>query len=196
MRIGKIERKTNETDISLELNLDGEGICDVQTGVGFFDHMLHQIARHGVMDLRIKAQGDLHIDPHHTVEDVGICLGYAFREALGTPAGIQRYGFASVPMDEALGEASIDISGRPFLVFNASIPGERVGQFDTELAEEFFRAFAMNARLTLHLNLRYGTNSHHCIEALFKAAARALRQAVSNDPRVPGVPSSKGALDT
>lgn len=196
MRIGKIERKTNETDISLELNLDGEGRCDVQTGVGFFDHMLHQIARHGVMDLKVAAQGDLHIDAHHTVEDVGICLGYAFREALGTPAGIQRYGFASVPMDEALGEASIDISGRPFLVFNAAIPGERVGQFDTELTEEFFRAFAMNARLTLHLNLRYGSNSHHCIEALFKAAARALRQAVSNDPRVPGVPSSKGALDT
>jgi imidazoleglycerol-phosphate dehydratase len=196
MRIGKIERKTNETDISLELNLDGEGRCDVQTGVGFFDHMLHQIARHGVMDLKVAAQGDLYIDAHHTVEDVGICLGYAFREALGTPAGIQRYGFASVPMDEALGEASIDISGRPFLVFNAAIPGERVGQFDTELTEEFFRAFAMNARLTLHLNLRYGSNSHHCIEALFKAAARALRQAVSNDPRVPGVPSSKGALDT
>ena len=196
MRIGKIDRKTNETDISLELNLDGEGRCDAETGVGFFDHMLHQIARHGVMDLRIKAQGDLHIDAHHTVEDVGICLGHAFREALGQPAGIQRYGFASVPMDEALGEASLDISGRPFLVFNAVIPNERVGGFDAELAEEFFRAFAMNARVTLHLNLRYGSNSHHCIEALFKAAARALRQAVSNDPRVPGVPSSKGALDT
>ncbi|MBI1320803.1 MAG: imidazoleglycerol-phosphate dehydratase HisB [Candidatus Hydrogenedens sp.] len=196
MRVGKIERKTNETDIALELNLDGTGNSDIETGIGFFDHMLQQIARHGVMDLKIAAKGDLHIDPHHTVEDVGICLGRAFTQALGEPKGIQRYGFASVPMDEALGEVSLDISGRPFLVFNAAIPGERVGEFDTELTEEFFRAFAMNARITLHLNLRYGSNSHHCIEGLFKAAARALRQAVSRDDRVTGIPSSKGALDT
>ena len=196
MRTATLERNTNETKIKVSLNLDGTGKAEVSTGVGFFDHMLAQIARHGLFDLTLKADGDLHIDPHHTVEDVGICLGKVFLEALGEPVGITRYGQGIVPMDEALGEAAVDVSGRPYLVFNAEIPGERVGQFDTELTEEFFRAFAVNARITLHLSLRYGTNSHHAIEALFKAAARALRQAVSIDPRVQGVPSTKGMLET
>jgi imidazoleglycerol-phosphate dehydratase len=196
MRTATLERNTNETKIKVSLNLDGTGKAEVSTGVGFFDHMLAQIARHGLFDLTVQADGDLHIDPHHTVEDVGICLGKVFLEALGEPVGITRYGHGIVPMDEALGEAAVDVSGRPYLVFNAEIPGERVGQFDTELTEEFFRAFAVNARITLHLSLRYGTNSHHAIEALFKAAARALRQAVSIDPRVQGVPSTKGMLET
>ena len=196
MRTATLERNTNETKIKVSLNLDGTGKAEVSTGVGFFDHMLAQIARHGLFDLTLKADGDLHIDPHHTVEDVGICLGKVFLEALGEPVGITRYGHGIVPMDEALGEAAVDVSGRPYLVFNAEIPGERVGQFDTELTEEFFRAFAVNARITLHLSLCYGTNSHHAIEALFKAAARALRQAVSIDPRVQGVPSTKGMLET
>ncbi len=196
MRTARLNRSTNETQISVSINLDGTGKAKVATGVGFFDHMLDQIARHGLFDIEIEAKGDLHIDSHHTVEDVGICLGKAFLEALGEPRGICRYGHAVVPMDEALAEATVDVSGRPFLVFNADIPGERVGQFDTELTEEFFRAFAVNARVTLHLNLRYGSNAHHAIEGLFKAAARALRQAVSNDPRVEGVPSTKGMLET
>ena len=196
MRTATLERNTNETKIKVSLNLDGTGKAEVSTGVGFIDHMLAQIARHGLFDLTVQADGDLHIDPHHTVEDVGICLGKVFLEALGEPVGITRYGQGIVPMDEALGEAAVDVSGRPYLVFNAEIPGERVGQFDTELTEEFFRAFAVNARITLHLSLRYGTNSHHAIEALFKAAARALRQAVSIDPRVQGVPSTKGMLET
>jgi imidazoleglycerol-phosphate dehydratase len=196
VRTARVERKTNETDITLSLNLDGTGKANVNTGVGFFDHMLTQIARHGLFDLEINAKGDLHIDAHHTVEDVGICLGKAFLEALAQPVGIARYGSAIAPMDESLAEAAVDISGRPFLVFRADIPGERVGQFDTELTEEFFRAFAVNARITLHLSLRYGSNAHHAIEGLFKAAARALRIAVSNDPRVQGVPSTKGMLET
>lgn len=196
MRTSRVERKTNETDICLSLNLDGSGKAGVSTGIGFFDHMLSQIARHGLFDLELKAKGDLHIDPHHTVEDVGICLGKAFLEALGEPAGIARYGSAIAPMDESLAEAAVDISGRPFLVFNATIPGERVGEFDTELTEEFFRAFAVNARVTLHLSLRYGSNAHHAIEGIFKATARALRIAVSIDPRVQGVPSTKGMLET
>jgi len=196
LRTAKVERQTNETGIVVEVNLDGSGQSNIETGVGFFDHMLEQIARHSLIDLMVQAKGDLHIDPHHTVEDVGICLGKALNEALGEPTGITRYGHGIVPMDEALGEANVDISGRPFLVFNAAIPGERVGQFDTQLTEEFFRAFAMNARVALHLNLRYGSNGHHCIEALFKAAARALRMALTTDPRVKGVPSSKGTLET
>lgn len=196
MRTARVERKTNETDITLALNLDGSGKTNVSTGVGFFDHMLSQIARHGLFDLELTAKGDLHIDPHHTVEDVGICLGKAFIDALGEPAGIARYGSAIAPMDESLAEAAVDISGRPYLVFNADIPGDRVGQFDTELAEEFFRAFAVNARITLHITLRYGSNAHHAIEGIFKATARALRAAVSLDPRVQGVPSTKGMLET
>jgi imidazoleglycerol-phosphate dehydratase len=164
--------------------------------VGFFDHMLTHLAKHGLFDVTVQAQGDLEIDAHHTVEDVGICLGKAFLKALGEPVGITRYGRATVPMDEALAEAAVDVSGRPFLVFNADMPGARVGEFDAELAREFFQAFAMNSRITLHLNLRYGSNVHHSIEGLFKAFARALREAVSQDPRVKGVPSTKGMLQT
>jgi imidazoleglycerol-phosphate dehydratase len=196
MRHAEIDRKTNETKITLSINLDGSGKSDIATGVGFFDHMLDHIARHGLFDLTIKADGDLEIDGHHTVEDVGICLGKAFLQALGEPVGITRYGSALVPMDEALAEVAVDISGRPFLVFNAPLPGTRVGEFDAELAEEFFRAFAMNSRCTLHANLRYGNNVHHCIEGLFKALGRALRSAVEKDPRVQGIPSTKGTLET
>ncbi len=196
MRTGEITRKTKETAISVSVELDGEGRSDISTGVGFFDHMLTHLAKHGLFDVTVQAQGDLEIDAHHTVEDVGICLGQAFLKALGEPVGITRYGRATVPMDEALAEAAVDVSGRPFLVFNADIPGARVGEFDAELAREFFQAFAMNSRITLHLNLRYGSNVHHSIEGLFKAFARALREAVSQDPRVKGVPSTKGMLQT
>ena len=196
MRTGEITRKTKETAISVSVALDGEGRSDISTGVGFFDHMLTHLAKHGLFDVTVQAQGDLEIDAHHTVEDVGICLGQAFLKALGEPVGITRYGRATVPMDEALAEAAVDVSGRPFLVFNADIPGARVGEFDAELAREFFQAFAMNSRITLHLNLRYGSNVHHSIEGLFKAFARALREAVSQDPRVKGVPSTKGMLQT
>ncbi|MFM1919863.1 MAG: hypothetical protein RLZZ303_1497 [Candidatus Hydrogenedentota bacterium] len=196
MRTAQIKRNTKETKISLSINLDGTGKAKIATGVGFFDHMLEQIARHGLFDLEVEAKGDLHIDAHHTVEDVGICLGKAFLSALGEPAGIRRYGQALVPMDETLAEAAVDISGRPFLVFNAAMPTPRVGDFDAELAEEFMRAFAMNARITLHVSARYGGNTHHVIEGLFKATARALRMAVEKDPRVSGVPSTKGMLET
>lgn len=196
MRASTLERNTNETKIRVALCLDGEGNAEVETGIGFFDHMLDHLGRHSGVDLTVKADGDLEIDAHHTVEDVGICLGQAFREALGTPVGIRRFGSALVPMDEALAEVAIDVSGRPFLVFNAEIPRGAVGGFDTELAEEFFRAFAMNARITLHINLKYGGNAHHCIEVIFKAFARALADAVTLDPKVKGVPSTKGMLET
>jgi imidazoleglycerol-phosphate dehydratase len=196
MREGRISRKTKETEIELVLRLDGEGRAEVATGVGFFDHMLTLFARHGLFDLEIKAKGDLYVDPHHTVEDVGICLGKAFAKAVGEPVGIVRYGHGIVPMDEALAEAVVDISGRPYLVFEADLPPGRVGEFDIELAEEFMRAFSVNARITLHLLLRYGKNAHHCIEGLFKAQARALGAAVRIDPRIKGVPSTKGMLET
>lgn len=196
MRSAQLKRDTKETQIAVSIDLDGSGEARVDTGVGFFDHMLDHLARHGGLDLEVRAQGDLHIDAHHTVEDVGICLGKAFLEALGTPRGIVRYGHAVVPMDEALAEAAVDISGRPFLSYDAAVPGERIGAFDVELAEEFLRAFAVNARITLHVVLRHGTNAHHCVEGIFKAVARALRQAVSIDPRVQGVPSTKGMLET
>jgi imidazoleglycerol-phosphate dehydratase len=195
-RTAQVQRKTKETDIALSLTLDGRGDSTVETGVGFFDHMLTHIARHGLFDLEVKARGDLHIDAHHTVEDVGICLGKAFLEALGDGAGLTRYGHAVVPMDEALAEAAVDFSGRPFLAFNADLSGGSVGEFDVALAEEFMRAFAMNSRMTLHIVLREGTNAHHCIEGIFKAVARALRQAASLDDRVEGVPSTKGMLET
>lgn len=196
MRRADISRDTNETSIALSVDLDGTGTADIATGVGFFDHMLHHIARHGLFDLTVKAKGDLHIDAHHTVEDVGIVLGKALLQALGEPTGIARYGQASVPMDEALAEVAIDLSGRPFLVFNAEIPKVSLNGFDSELCEEFFRAFAMNARMCLHINVRYGTNVHHIIEGIFKAVARALRAAVAHDPRVVGVPSTKGSIET
>lgn len=176
MRIAEITRKTKETDITVKLDLDG-GNADISTGIGFFDHMLTAFAVHGGMGLTVNAAGDLQVDGHHTVEDVGIVLGKAFKEAIGDMKGIARYGTAFIPMDEALGFASIDISGRPFLVFNAEFSDDRIGEFDTCLAEEFFRAFAFNAWVTLHLKCEYGKNDHHIAEALFKASAHAIKAA-------------------
>ncbi len=176
MRPAEITRKTKETDITVRLDLDG-GNADISTGIGFFDHMLTAFAVHGGMGLTVKAVGDLQVDGHHTVEDVGIVLGKAFREALGDMKGIARYGTAFIPMDEALGFASIDISGRPFLVFNAEFSDDKIGDFDACLAEEFFRAFAFNAGVTLHLKCEYGKNGHHIAEAIFKAAAHAIKEA-------------------
>lgn len=197
MRQAQVNRKTNETEIALRVNLDGMGDARIDTGIGFFDHMLNHIARHGLLDLDIKAVGDLHIDPHHTVEDVGICLGKALLDAVGVPKGIRRYGHAVIPMDEALAEVAVDFSGRPFLVFNADLPKGSLGGFDVELAEEFMQALAVNARLTLHVNLRYGKNTHHCIEGIFKALAQALRRALEIDPRnSDAIPSTKGMLET
>lgn len=176
MRTAEITRKTKETDITVKFDLDG-GNVDISTGIGFFDHMLTAFAVHGGMGLTVKAAGDLQVDGHHTVEDVGIVLGKAFKEAIGDMKGIVRYGTAFIPMDEALGFASIDISGRPFLVFNAEFSSQRIGEFDTCLTEEFFRAFAFNAAVTLHLKCEYGKNDHHIAEALFKAAAHAIKAA-------------------
>ena len=187
------ERNTAETQIRLSLDLDG-GEASASTGVGFLDHMLDLLARHGHLGLRVTASGDLDTGAHHTVEDVGIVLGQALDEALGDRGGIRRYGSALVPMDESLAECAIDISGRPFLAFDADLPAASIAGFDTELAEEFFRAVANSAKLTLHVSVRYGTNAHHMIEACFKAFARALRVAVSIDPDETGVPSTKGTL--
>jgi imidazoleglycerol-phosphate dehydratase len=195
MREAYIERETGETRVCLKVVFEGTGRAEVKTGIGFFDHMLTHIARHGLFDLEIAAEGDLEVDGHHTVEDVGICLGKAFLEALGDFRGIRRFGHAVIPMDETLAEASIDFSGRPFLRFEGELPRGRAGEFDSELAEEFFRAFAMNSRATLHLVLRTGNNLHHCIEGLFKAFAHALDEAVQIDPRVTDVPSTKGMLE-
>lgn len=191
MRNAEINRKTKETDITVKLDLDGENV-DISTGIGFFDHMLTAFAVHGGMGLTVKAVGDLQVDGHHTVEDVGIVLGKAFKEAIGDMKGIARYGTAFIPMDEALGFASIDISGRPFLVFNAEFSDDRIGEFDTCLAEEFFRAFAFNAGVTLHIKCEYGKNDHHIAEALFKAAAHAVKaaKAVSGSE----ILSTKGVL--
>ena len=188
------ERKTGETEVRLSLDLDG-GPYSAATGVGFLDHMLDLLARHGRLGLSVEATGDLETGAHHTVEDVGIVLGQALDEALGDRAGIRRYGSALVPMDEALAEAAIDISGRPYVAFDADLPVTSIAGFDTELAEEFFRAVANSAKLTLHLNVRSGTNAHHMVEASFKAFARALRVAVSIDPEESGVPSTKGTLN-
>ena len=194
-RTVSLTRTTSETDISLSLSLDGSGQADVATGIGFLDHMLTALARHGLFDLTVQAKGDLHIDFHHTTEDVGIVLGQAFARALGDKRGIRRFGHALVPMDEALAEAAVDISGRPFLAWNATFDRPKVGEMDTELFEEFFRAFAMNALLTLHITQRAGRNAHHIAEACFKSAARALRMATELDPRVgDAIPSTKGAL--
>jgi imidazoleglycerol-phosphate dehydratase len=192
-RQAKIERKTKETQIQLRLDLDG-GEARIATGVGFLDHMLELLARHGRLGLELEAKGDLKTGAHHTTEDVGICLGQAIDEALADRAGIRRYGSATVPMDEALAECAIDISGRPLCVFAADLPDVAIAGFDSELTEEFFRALANNAKLTLHLRVRYGSNAHHMIEAAFKAFARALREAVSVDPAESGVPSTKGTL--
>ena len=195
-RRAEISRETSETRIHLTLDLDGTGRAEVATGVGFLDHMLTALARHSMVDLSVKAEGDLHIDFHHTTEDVGIVLGQAIRRALGEKRGIRRYGQALVPMDEALAECAIDISGRPFLVWSATFSRDKVGEMDTELFEEFFRAVAMQSAMTVHLTQRAGTNAHHIAEGLFKAFARALRMAVEADPRAAGmVPSTKGTLD-
>ena len=192
-RTATIERKTAETEVSVVLNLDGGEVAP-STGVGFLDHMLELLGRHGRLGLVVNAEGDLETGAHHTVEDVGIALGQALDEALGDRAGIRRYGSALVPMDEALGECAIDISGRPYCRFDSELPTVSIAGFDSELAEEFFRAVASNAKLTLHVGTRYGTNAHHLIEACFKAFARALRVAVSIDPDETGVPSTKGTL--
>jgi imidazoleglycerol-phosphate dehydratase len=193
-RSADIHRTTGETDVRLSLDLDGEGAGERATGVGFLDHMLDLLARHGRLDLTVRASGDLETGSHHTVEDVGICLGQALDEALGDRAGIFRYGSATVPMDEARASCALDVSGRAFLVWEAELPTGSIGNFDHELAEEFFRAVAGNAKLTLHLSAETGTNVHHVIEALFKAFARALRAAVAIDPTETGVPSTKGTL--
>ena len=188
------QRKTKETEISLELDLDG-GEAAVSTGVGFLDHMLDLLARHGRLGLKVEASGDLDTGAHHTTEDVGIVLGQALDDALGDRAGIRRYGSALVPMDESLGECAIDISGRPYCAFDAALPATSIAGFDTDLAEEFFRAVANSGKLTLHIWVRSGTNAHHMIEAAFKAFARALREAVEIDPGESGVPSTKGTLN-
>lgn len=179
MRTSEITRKTKETDITVKLNLDGSGKADIFTGIGFFDHMLTALSVHSGFDISVNAVGDLHVDPHHTVEDIGIVLGQAFKQAIGDMKGINRYGSAYIPMDEALGFACLDISNRPFLVFEAEFSDERVGGFDTCLTEEFFRAFAFNGGITLHVIEKYGKNDHHIIEALFKAAAHALKEAAA-----------------
>ncbi len=195
MRTATIARETKETKIEVTVALDGTGRSTCATGVGFFDHMLDQLARHSLIDIDVKAVGDLHIDDHHTVEDVGIALGQAIRQALGDRAGITRYADALLPMDETLSRAAIDVSGRPFLVFRTDFPREKVGMFDTELVREFFQAFAMNAGITLHVETFYGANAHHIAESCFKAVARALKVAIAIDPRQEGaIPSTKGSL--
>jgi imidazoleglycerol-phosphate dehydratase len=193
-RTAQIRRETGETKISLALDLDGTGRADVATGVGFFDHMLTLLARHSLIDLTVEAKGDLHVDAHHTVEDVGICLGKALAQALGDKSGIRRYGDATVPMDETLVTAAIDLSGRPFCVWRAEVPNETLGTFPSQLAEEFWRAVSSSGLFALHVVCHHGRNTHHIIEGVFKAAARALREAVEPDPRGSGVPSTKGVL--
>lgn len=194
MRIASIERKTLETGISCEWNLDGTGSANIDTGIGFFDHMLTLLSKHSFTDLSITANGDLDVDSHHTVEDCGIVLGQALKEAAGDKAGIHRYGNCFLPMDEALVQVCLDFSGRPYLVFDADIAKVQLGIYDAEMTEEFFRAVAMNAGLTLHIRVLYGKNLHHIIEAIFKGFARALAEAIAIDPRVKGVMSSKGTL--
>ncbi len=194
MRTGRIDRQTKETDIHLELTIDGQGQADLQTGVPFLDHMLTLFAVHGFFDLKLKAQGDLEVDAHHTVEDIGICLGKALSEALGDRRGIRRYGHAVVPMDEACASVVLDLSNRPYLVYQVPPLTSEVGQFETELVPEFFRAFALHGGVTLHLQVHYGINTHHILEALFKAWGRALDQATSLDERRSGIPSSKGVI--
>jgi imidazoleglycerol-phosphate dehydratase len=195
MRKGAITRKTKETSIEVGLDLDGSGVADVATGVGFFDHMLDQLSRHSLIDLKVRAEGDRHIDDHHTVEDIGIALGQALAKALGDKRGLTRYADCLLPMDETLTRVALDLSGRPFLVFKTEFPTERIGAFDTALVREFFQAFAGNAGITLHIETFYGVNSHHIAESCFKGVARALRDAVAIDRRqAERVPSTKGAL--
>lgn len=195
MRQAKITRDTSETSISVDVNLDGTGIYDVETGVGFFDHMLEQLARHSLMDITVRAKGDLHIDDHHTVEDTGIALGQAMVQALGDKRGIVRYGACLLPMDDALVRAALDLSGRPYLVWNVDMPSAKIGTFDTELVREFFQALSTHGGITLHVDALHGINSHHIAEATFKAVARSLCDALETDPRkADAVPSTKGTL--
>jgi imidazoleglycerol-phosphate dehydratase len=193
-RTATIQRRTQETDIELTLDLDGAGSAQIATGVGFFDHMLTLLAKHAAFDLVVRANGDLHVDQHHTVEDVGICFGQALRQAIGDKAGIRRYGHFTLPMDETLVTSAVDLGGRFSLVFSAAIPAAKIGDFDSELVEDFWQAAAANALANLHVVLHHGRNSHHISEAIFKATARALRMAVEADPRMTGVPSTKGTL--
>jgi imidazoleglycerol-phosphate dehydratase len=193
-RTATIRRDTTETKVELSLDLDGTGRHELATGVGFFDHMLTHLAKHGLFDLTVKCQGDLHVDAHHTVEDVGICFGKCLAQALGDKSGIRRYGSATVPMDETLVTAAVDLSGRPFLVWNADVPNETLGAFRSSLAEEFWRAASSAGAFNLHVVLHHGKNTHHIVEAIFKATARALRAATELDPRGRGVPSTKGVL--
>jgi imidazoleglycerol-phosphate dehydratase len=193
-RTATINRQTAETTVALTLDVDGNGAANVNTGVGFFDHMLTLFAKHGAIDLSVDAQGDLHVDQHHTVEDTGICLGQALKQALGNKIGIRRYGYFTLPMEETLATVAVDLSGRYAMVFNATFPSSKIGEFDSELVEDFWQAFAANALCNFHVNVHYGRNSHHISEAIFKCAARALRMAVEIDPRMTGVPSTKGTL--
>ncbi len=193
-RRASVHRKTAETDVAVELNLDGRGTHSIQTGLPFFDHMLSQLSRHSLYDLTVKAVGDIHVDAHHTVEDVGITLGECFGTALGDKGGIRRFGFASVPLDEALATVSVDISGRPYLVYAVPQLVGRVGDFPVDLVKDFFRAFTNTGKITLHIQVSCGENLHHIAEAVFKGAARALEAATSLDPRITGVPSTKGTL--
>ncbi len=193
-RSAEIQRKTRETEIKLTLSLDGEGRCDLATGIGFLDHMLELFARHALFDLNVRCLGDLHVDAHHSTEDIGICLGTAIERALGDKAGIRRYGHALLPMDETLVSCAVDLSGRAYRVWHAPIPAAKIGDFDSELVAEFWHAVATTAKLNLHVNLHYGQNSHHIAEAIFKGIARALRDAVERDPRSTSVPSTKGVL--
>lgn len=190
----EIDRKTAETEIKLVLNLDGSGRSSLSTGLGFLDHMLTLFARHSLVDLEVFCKGDTHVDGHHSAEDIGICLGQAIERSLGDKKGIYRYGHMSLPMDETLVQVAIDFSGRPYFVWNVTFPTPRVGEFDTELVEEYWHAVCVQAKMNLHVNLQYGRNSHHIAEAIFKALARAMRQAWAIDPREPGVPSTKGTL--
>lgn len=194
IRQGKVYRKTGETEVDIELNIDGKGNSYVETGIGYLNHMLTLFAKHGLMDLAVKAKGDVEVDSHHTVEDVGIVLGQCLALALKDKAGIKRYGTTFLPMDEAMATVSVDISGRPFLVFDAQFTTDKLGDFDTEMTEEFFRAFAFNAGITVHARILYGKNNHHMIEALFKALGRAISEAVQYDARIEGVMSTKGVI--
>lgn len=195
-RTATVDRKTNETEITASVDLDGSGAFEIATGVGFFDHMLEQLSKHSLIDIKLNAKGDLHIDDHHTVEDCGWTLGQALNEALGERRGIRRYGASMLPMDEAMTTAAIDVSGRPFLIFDVDFPRQKIGTFDTELVREFFQALSQGGRMTLHVTNHYGDNAHHIAETCFKAVAQALREAVEHDPRTKDtIPSTKGTLN-
>jgi len=194
LRVSEVRRETTETVVDVKVHIDGEGLARVETGVGFFDHMLTILAKHSLMDLTVQAKGDTNVDDHHTVEDVGICLGKAVNQALGERANIHRFGHSAVPMDEALADVAIDISGRSYLVFNVKFPTDRIGSYDVQLTQEFLRAFCQHAGLTLHVNVPYGSNAHHMTEAVFKGLARALFHAATISPRQVGIPSTKGVI--